>query len=152
MASVFAACANALQTIVAGVAGAPSLVVVRDTDAFHAGEGSCVIITMGEEYEEKALSGAGTDTDQGDRLMAYQFGFSFYTGNLGLNQTGIETRQDFITACQQAMNKKNLAGVPTVYDTALVRRSAWEPESFKNGVEKSVWGLLVRSAETRLGN
>ncbi len=145
-------CADSFRATIAALAGAPAVVVVRDTDVFHPGEGNCIIITLGDEYEEKALSGAGTDADQGDRLMVYPVGFSHYAENLGTNQTGLASRQDFITTCQKTLNRKSVTGVTEIYDTALERRRLWEPESFKQGVEKSVWMLLCRSAETRLGN
>ncbi len=145
-------CANSFRDTIAALTGAPALVVVRDTDVFHPGEPNCIIITLGDEYEEKALSGAGTDTDQGDRLMVYPVGFSHYTVNLAENQTGLATRQDFITTCQKTLNRKSVTSVTSIYDTALERRRMWEPEFFKQGVEKSVWMLLCRSAETRLGN
>jgi len=151
VASNFTTIAAAVRTVIAGLSGAPDTVLVKDDDSIHPGEAPAVIVTMGDEEESIAVSGAGTDTDQGDRLMAYQIGVTIYKGNLGTNEA-LGTNQDFVLACQQALNRKSLAGAPSVYGTKLVRRDAWERQALKDGVEVSRFGLIFYSAETRLGN
>ena len=151
MASIYQTIAESVRDVVANVSGAPARVVVRDTDIAHPEEFPIVVITMGEESVIREVSGAGSVTDQGDKLVAYPIGLSIYATNLGDNQT-LGSRQQFVERCQQALNKKSLAGASTVYGTKLERRSAWEHRPLRDGVEKSVFGVIFFSAETKLGN
>lgn len=156
MASYYKTIGDRALAVAAAVTGAPSLCEFRDTDVIHPREADsltpCLIATLGEEEEVMAVSGAGTDTDQGDRLMAYPVAFTEYRRRPGTNSTDLSLNQDFILLVQQALNKKSLSGAPTVYGTKLVRRSAWEHQPFKDGWEVSRFGIIFYSAETRLGN
>lgn len=151
MAAEHTTIANAVATVISGVSGAPARVFVRDTDVVHPGESPCVIVTMGEAYTIRQYSGAGTATDQGDKLVGYQIGVSIYAENQVANST-LGTRQDFIRDCVHALSAKTLSGAPTVYGCQIERRAAWENRPFKAGVEKSVFAVTFFSAETRLGN
>ena len=151
MASIYQTIAESVRAVVAAVSGAPARVMVKDTDNVSPDEIPCVVITMGDEYVLREWSGAGTETDQGDKYVAYAIGISVYLTNLGANQT-LGSRQQFVERCQQALNKKSLAGASTVKGSKLERRAAWEHQHFRTGVEKSVFGVVFFSAETKLGN
>ena len=152
MASYFKTIADAARTVAAAQSGAPALCEVRDTDVVHPRDVvPCLIVTMGGEQEIGAASGAGTSTDQGDRLMAYQLGFTEYRHRPGTNSTDLSLNQDFILLAQQALNKTTLTGATTVYGTKLVRRDAWEHQPFGQGWEVSRWGMIFWSSEPRLG-
>lgn len=149
--------ANAARTIVAALPNAPSLVEVRKTDVTHPREitssfAAC-IITIGTERVMLAVSGAGTDTDQGDVLKAYEIGFSIYGTSFGDVSSSLDTNPEFTLKVKQALNKKSLVGVPTVYGTQLVDHAEWEErQDFGDGNEVSRFVILFFNAETRLGN
>ncbi len=156
MASFAIPIANAVRNIIAGLPNAPAIVEVRKLDTTHPREISAtfiaVIVTIADEREEMAVSGAGTATDQGDVLKSYEIAVSIYGTNFGNVSTDMSSHPDFVLACKQALNKKSLTGVPSVYGTKLLENSAWERVGFKIGNEVSHFGLLFYNAETRLGN
>lgn len=152
MTSQFPIIANAVQAVVAALDGAPSRVMVKDTDNVSPDECPCVVITMGDEVPVLEVSGAGTDTDQGDRCVGYQIGVSVYRENLAANQSHTGAQQNFVRMAQAALAKKTLSGAPTVYGARVERRHAWENRPFAQGFEKSVFMVTFFSSETRLGN
>jgi hypothetical protein len=151
MASTFETIASAVRTVVAAVSGAPATVEVRDTDVVHPEEMPIVVITMGDENPFRSVSGAGTSTDQGDEIVTYEIGVSIYKENQAANAT-VGDRQDFVEACQKVLHNNTLAGAPSVFKAEMVRRAAWEHRPFRDGVEKSVFGVVFYSSETKLGN
>lgn len=157
MPSYAIAIANAARNVIAALSGAPSVVEVRKTDVVHPREINTpfagVIIYLRTEHVLMAVSGAGSDTDQGDLLKAYELGISIYGTTFGDIASDMDTHPNFALRVKQALNKKSLAGVPTVYGTDLEDNAEWEDRrDFGDGNEVSRFIIRFFNAETKLGN
>jgi len=152
MASYRKQIADALVTVISGITGAPSLVVYRDTDVVHPTTDTtpCAIVTAGgADPVGPHVSGAGTTVDMGYVRRVYEYGVSIYRDNIGTNQSNLDVNATFIELCQKALDGVSLSGVASVDQVDIVRNGAWEDMPFKNGVEKSIFGILVYNSETR---
>lgn len=153
MPSYFKTIADAAAAVLAALPGVPGPVTVRKDNAVQPREQTPrVVVDFGEERVIQAVSGAGTDTDQGDVLKEYAIGVSVYRRRHADVSTDLSPNADFVLAAKQALSKKTLAGAPSVYGTRLVDSAAWEHQPFGQGWEVSTFGVLFYSAETRLGN
>ncbi len=149
--SVFKTIADAVVAVITPLAGTAYTVELRKDDSVTAREGKpVVIVTMGDFNEVGALSGAGTDADQGDTLITYQIGVSIYRTCLGDIDEDLTQSPDLIETVKHALNKKSLASASSVYDTKLVSHPEWERQAFGKGYEVSRFGVLFYSAEERI--
>jgi hypothetical protein len=145
VASYAASIGSAVASVLSGLGGAPPIVEFRKADVLHPREGNnAAIVTV-------RRIGPDGRAFEGTILKNYGVQVAVYRDCQGDVSTGTDINPSFVQAAKQALDLASLSGVSAVWDVDLVEDDAWEPLEFKNGVEKSVFGLLVRTSEPQNG-
>lgn len=138
---------DGIATTVRGVSGAPGLVEQRAIGAAHPRDPvEAVYVAVGD--------GRPTGYTFGDRVRKeYEVVVTSIRRRpqLGDITQDLDTGPDFLKRCKQALDGPTIAGVPVVWDVALVESPTWENVAFGQGYEMSQFGLLVRTDEPRNG-
>jgi hypothetical protein len=146
--------ANAVKTVLEGVAGAPTI-TVRKEGALHPGELDSVtqlcVVSLGNVDEEWAATGDGTSGKFGTISRRYGIVVSLYSRNLGNIQSDLTNTPDFFQLAKQALMKDSLTGVTTVWQVDSATHPAWEAASFGEGVEVSEFVFYASNTEPRNG-
>ena len=145
--------ANAVKVVLDTITGAPTT-IVRKNDATHPRDSSsfplCVISLGADEHEQWATTGNGT-TDQGTIGIGLTIVISVYQKCLGDIQSNMTVNPTFFEDAKQALNKRTLSGVASIWNTTVQTNQAWEQQDFSEGYEVSQFTMTFMSGELRNG-
>ncbi len=138
--------ADAIVTALQAVSGAPATVEYRKADVVHKFETLPVCIVTAGFRRPTGRAFEGT--------VFYDNGFqvAVYRDCRGDVSTATDLNPLFVQTAKQALDLPTLSGLSAlVRDVDLVEDQAWEAQAFKDGVEVSRFGLLIRTNEPQNG-
>lgn len=138
--------ADAIVDVLDGLSGAPALVEYRKDDVLWPDEANAAVIVTGgfERVTDRAF--------EGTVFKDYGFQIAVYRESGGAMSSNMDTNPAYVERAKQALDTTSLAGVTVVRDVDLVENpEAWERQPFRDGVEVSRFGLLVRTNEPQNG-
>lgn len=138
--------ADAVVTALQGVTGAPSTVEYRRSDVRLPRDAlPLMIVTGGFQRPTERAFGGTIFKDYGFQVTVYRECLGDLTG-------GIDSNALLFQNAKQALDLPTLAGLSSfVRDVDLVEDRDWEPLELNGGIEKSAFGLLVRTNEPTNG-
>lgn len=142
--------ADAVVTVISGMASPPAATVLRKIDTLLKSDAlfpMCVV----SEPQELQPAGQSFGGNGGTVFRVYMIGLTVWKKHDGLVQTNVDTIPDLTLRIEQALNQGTLAGASSVCDTELVPFGYFEPSSFREGYEVSRCRMSFTSSELRAG-
>lgn len=145
MASYAKQIADAVVGVIQGVQGAPATVQYRKANSLYAKEQKPAVIVSIEDETKLGRAFEGTIHKQ------YKVVIGIYRLCLADIASDLDLSPQFILRVKQALDRASLTGVTVAWDVDLVDNPEWENQPFGNGMEVSMFGLLVTTTEPQNG-
>ena len=144
--------ADAVVTVISGMASPPAATVLRKQDTLLKSDALFPMCVVTEPQELSVVCQAfGDGTNQGSLVRSYMIGMTVWRKHDGLIQTDVDIIPDLTIRIEQALNKGTLSGASSVCGTELIPFGYFETSSFKEGYEVSRARMSFSSTEPRNG-